>query len=164
MRLHTCKTKNLSVLYHNFCFREDWKPVLTINSIGRTCFHFAQLANIRLRLYYGKLLANSSLPTGSVADPGCLSRIRNVSIPGPGSEFFPSRLKVRIKEFKKSRIRILIFLPIPDPGFKQATKPGSGSATLPTGSGYNVGIGFFHFTSQDFSYRSYLYQMATAGC
>ncbi len=29
-----------------------------------------------------------------------------------------------------SRIRILIFLPIPDPGIKKAPDPGSGSATL----------------------------------
>jgi hypothetical protein len=35
---------------------------------------------------------------GSVADPGCLSWIRLFSIPDPGSEFFPSR--IRIKEFK----------------------------------------------------------------
>jgi hypothetical protein len=28
----------------------------------------------------------------SVADPGCLSRIRIFSIPDPGSEFFPSRI------------------------------------------------------------------------
>jgi hypothetical protein len=64
----------------------------------------------------------------------------------PGSEFFPSR--IRIKEFKflnpqkwflssrkydpgcSSRIRILAFYPsrIPDPGVKKA--PGPGSATL----------------------------------
>ena len=34
----------------------------------------------------------------SVADPGCLSRIRLFSIPDPGSELSPSR--ILIKEFK----------------------------------------------------------------
>jgi hypothetical protein len=34
----------------------------------------------------------------SVADPGCLSRIPDLSFFYPGSEFFPSR--IRIKEFK----------------------------------------------------------------
>jgi hypothetical protein len=34
----------------------------------------------------------------SVADPGCLSRIRLFSISDPGSELSPSR--IRIKEFK----------------------------------------------------------------
>ncbi len=41
-------------------------------------------------------------------------------IPDPGSEFFTSR--IRIKELKYD------FLPIPDPGVKKATDPGS--ATL----------------------------------
>jgi hypothetical protein len=46
----------------------------------------------------------------SVADPGCLSRIRLFSIPDPGSELSPSRIpdpnclppgsRIRIKEFK----------------------------------------------------------------
>jgi hypothetical protein len=72
-------------------------------------------------------------------------RIRDVY---PGSEFFPSR--IRIKEFKyfypkkwflssrkydpgcSSRIRILVLYPsqIPDPGIKKALDPGSGSAAL----------------------------------
>jgi hypothetical protein len=73
-----------------------------------------------------------------------LLRIRDVY---PGSEFFPSR--IRIKEFKcfnpkkwflSSQKYILYglfipdpdpdFLPIPDPGAKTAPDPGSGSATL----------------------------------
>jgi hypothetical protein len=72
-------------------------------------------------------------------------RIRDVY---PGSEFFPSR--IRIKEFKyfnpkkwflssrkydsgcSSRIWILTFYSsrIPDPGVKKAPDPGSGFATL----------------------------------
>jgi hypothetical protein len=57
-----------------------------------------------------------------------------------------------------------MFYPSRIQGSNRKPEPGSGSATLLTGSGYNVGIGFFHFTSFDFSYRSYLYQMAAAGC
>jgi hypothetical protein len=69
-------------------------------------------------------------------------------IPDPGSEFFPSR--IRIKEFKyfnpkkwflssrkydpgcSSRIRDPDpdFIPIPDPDVKKAPDPGSGFATL----------------------------------
>ncbi len=87
----------------------------------------------------------------SVADPGCLFRIRPFSIPDPGSELSPSR--IRIKEFKyfnpkKAKKWFLSsrkydpgcssripdpdadFLPIPDPGAKKAPDPGSGSATL----------------------------------
>jgi hypothetical protein len=41
----------------------------------------------------GKIIHNFS-----VADPGCLSRIRLFSIPDPGSELSPSR--ILIKEFK----------------------------------------------------------------
>ncbi len=69
-------------------------------------------------------------------------------IPDPGSEFFPSLIRIfhprsgiHFKEFKyfnqnkivsklseydpgcSSRIRILIFLPIPDPGIKKAPDP-----------------------------------------
>jgi hypothetical protein len=70
-------------------------------------------------------------------------RIRDVY---PGSEYFPSRIqglkdsriRIRIKEFKyikqkersrnydpgcSSRIRILIFLPIPDPRVEKAPDP-----------------------------------------
>ena len=43
----------------------------------------------------------------SVADPGCLSRIRHLSTPDPGSELSPSR--------------------IPDPGVKKVPDPGSAS-------------------------------------
>ncbi len=79
---------------------------------------------------------------------GILSRIPDPTFFHPGSEFLPSR--IRIKEFKyfnpeiwslssrkydpgcSSRIRILTFYPsrIPDPGLKKAPDPGSGSATL----------------------------------
>jgi hypothetical protein len=81
----------------------------------------------------------------SIADPKCFYRScipdpGLFSIPDPGSEFFPTR--IRIKEFKyfnpkkwflssrkydsgcSSRIWIL------DPGVKKAPDPGSGSATL----------------------------------
>jgi hypothetical protein len=76
-----------------------------------------------------------------VADPGCLSQIPNVF--HPRSEFFPSRITdphQRIYAISpnlssqkydpdcSSRIRILIFSPIPDPGVKKA--PDHGSATL----------------------------------
>ncbi len=77
----------------------------------------------------------------SVADPGCLSRIRLFSIPDPGSELFPSW--IRIKEFKyfnpkkwflssrkydpgcSSRVPDpdADFLPIPDPGSKRHRIP-----------------------------------------
>jgi hypothetical protein len=77
-----------------------------------------------------------------------LSSVSGMFIPVPGSEFFPSR--IRIKESKyfnpiklllssrkydpgcSSRIRILIFYPsrVPDPGVKKAPDPGSGSARL----------------------------------
>jgi len=78
------------------------------------------------------------------------SRIRLFSIPDPGSELLPSR--IRIKEFNyfnlrkwflssrkydlgySSRIRIpdsgTWLFTIPDPGVKKAPDPGSGSATL----------------------------------
>jgi hypothetical protein len=91
--------------------------------------------------------------TCSVADPGCLSRIRLSSIPNPNC-LHPGSW-IHIKEFKyfnqkntkkwvlssrkydpgcSSRIRMLTFYPsrIPDPGVKKAPDPGSGSATLLT--------------------------------
>ncbi len=95
-------------------------------------------------------------PEFSVADPGCLSRIRLFSIPDPGSELFLSRIpdfnpKKWFLSFMKhvhpeSRIRILTFYPsrIPDPGVKKAPDPGPGSATLPVffGSGLcPIGVG-----------------------
>ncbi len=72
----------------------------------------------------------------------------------PDPIFFHSGSRIRIKEFKyfnpkkwflssrkydqgsSSRIRILTFYPsrIPDPGVKKASDPGSGSATLLSGS------------------------------
>jgi hypothetical protein len=83
----------------------------------------------------------------SIADPGCLSRIRLFSIPDPGSQIriFPSGSRIRIKELKyfnqkkwflcsrkydtgcSSRIPDPdpYFLPIPDPEVKKAPDPGS---------------------------------------
>jgi hypothetical protein len=83
---------------------------------------------------------------------------RGKKIPDPGSGSASKNLsfRIRIKEFKYfitkkncfkapgnmiqvvhpgsgSRIRILIFLPIPDPGVKKAPDPGSRSATLMIG-------------------------------
>ncbi len=82
----------------------------------------------------------------SVADPGCLSRIRLCSIPDPGTKLFPSKnlsiltpkngfqaLRNMIRVVHPgSRIRILTFYPsrIPNPGVKKAPDPGLGSATL----------------------------------
>jgi hypothetical protein len=74
----------------------------------------------------------------SVADPGCLSRIRIFSIPDPGSA---SKKKLFLSSRKydpgcssriRIQIRILILYPlrIPDPGVKKAPDPWSGSATL----------------------------------
>jgi hypothetical protein len=77
----------------------------------------------------------------NVANLGCVSRIRFFSIPNPGSDFFPSR--IRIKEFlyltqklffklseKWSGLFILDpdpdFLTIPDPGVKKAPDPDPG--------------------------------------
>jgi hypothetical protein len=50
----------------------------------------------------------------SVAYPGCLSRIRIFPFRIQGQKDCGSRIRIHIKE--TSRIRILIFLPIPDPG------------------------------------------------
>ncbi len=71
------------------------------------------------------------LAVASVADPGCLSPIPDsqiFSIPDPG---FASKKQV-VHPRSGSRIRILIFLPIPDPGsgVKKAPDPGSESAIL----------------------------------
>jgi hypothetical protein len=84
----------------------------------------------------------------SVADPRCLSRIRHFSIPHPGSEFFPSRIRIKQFQYFKAKKCFLSsrkydpgcssrisdpdpdFLPIPDPGVKKAPDPGAGSATL----------------------------------
>jgi len=86
----------------------------------------------------------------SVAEPGCLSRIRIFFIPDPDPHFFHPGSCSRIKEFKyfnpkkwfltsrkydpccSSRIRILTFYTsrIPDPGVKKASDTGSESATL----------------------------------
>jgi hypothetical protein len=74
----------------------------------------------------------------NVADLGCVSRIRFISIPNPGSDFFPSR--IRIKEFLYLTQKLFFklseiwsglfildpdpdFLTIPDPGVKKAPEP-----------------------------------------
>jgi hypothetical protein len=73
------------------------------------------------------------MPVSSVADPGCLSRIRIFPSWIQGRKDSGSRIRIRINEFKyfnpklflgsrkydpecSSRIHILIFIPIPDPG------------------------------------------------
>jgi hypothetical protein len=87
-------------------------------------------------------------PSVSVADPGCLSRIRLFSIPDPNclhpgsasknlsiltpKKWFLSSRKYDLGCSSGSRIRMLTFCPsrIPDPGVKKAPDPGS--ATLPS--------------------------------
>ncbi len=85
---------------------------------------------------------------GSVADPGCLSRIRTVSIPDPGSasknlsiltskkpkKWFLSSGKYDLGCSSRIPDPDADFLPIPDPGVKKAPDPGSGFATLITGA------------------------------
>ncbi len=68
--------------------------------------------------------------SASVADPGCLSRIRLFSIPDPNC--LHPRSRIRIKEFKYDpRCSSLIpdpdadFLPIPDPGSRGQKGTGS---------------------------------------
>ncbi len=98
-----------------------------------------------------------------IPDPICLSRIRLFSIPHPGSEFFPSR--IRIKEFqyfnpKKWFVSSRIYDPdcssrisdpdpdfLPDPGSRGQKSTGSGSATLVS---LNVDI-LKHFSYLTFS-------------
>jgi hypothetical protein len=48
----------------------------------------------------------------SVADPGCLSRIPDPNCLHPGSDLFPTRIR-------------MLTLPIPDPGVKKAPDPES---------------------------------------
>jgi hypothetical protein len=61
-------------------------------------------------------------------------RIRIFPILDPGSATKISSILTQKIVFKlsdiSSRIRILIFFPIPDPGVKKAPDPGYGSATL----------------------------------
>ncbi len=78
----------------------------------------------------------------SVADPGCLSRIRFFSTPDPGSGLF---IPDPDADFYPSRI--------PDPGVKKAPDPGSGSATLSVSMRIRdvyPGSGFFHDWSECF--------------
>ncbi len=73
----------------------------------------------------------------SVADPGCLSRIRIFSIPDPHQTievFLHKKLFLSSWQYDpgcSSQTQILdFFLSIPDPGAKKAPDPGSVSATL----------------------------------
>ncbi len=77
------------------------------------------------------------------ADPGCLSRIPDPTYSIPDPNFFHPGSRIHIKEFKyfnpkncilssrkydpgcSSRIRILVFLPIPDPGSRDQNGTGS---------------------------------------
>ncbi len=75
----------------------------------------------------------------SFTDPGCLSRIPDQTFSHPGSEFFPSRIRIKIYSKKgvlssrkydsdcSFRIRILPFYPFrtrnPYPGVKKAPDP-----------------------------------------
>jgi hypothetical protein len=52
---------------------------------------------IQIRIRIGNIEINKHI-VHSVADPGCLSRIPDPTFFHPGSELFPSR--IRIKEFK----------------------------------------------------------------
>ncbi len=92
---------------------------------------------------YSKSLANSSVPVpfflyrnpivgSSVADPGCLSRIRILSIPDSGSEFFypgsaSKNLSILTQEIVSQRSEIWSrpFIPDPDPDFLPIPDPGS---------------------------------------
>jgi hypothetical protein len=72
----------------------------------------------------------------SVADPGCLSRIRNRI--KEFKYFYPKKLFLSSRKYdpgSSSWIQILIFYPslIPDPVVKKAPDPGSGSTTLRVG-------------------------------
>ncbi len=77
------------------------------------------------------------VPTGhsvSVADPGCLSGVPDPTFFHPGSEFFPSR--IRIKEFRYFKPKKWFLssrkydagcsfrIPNPDPGFLSVPDPG----------------------------------------
>ncbi len=116
--------------------------------------------------------------SSSVADPGCLSRIRRFPSRIPDPYCLHPGSRIRIKEFKyfnpkktkkkgcSSRIRMLTFYPsrIPDPGVKKAPDPGS--ATL-LSSLYQC---HWHFLSKILSFsfmqsttfhKSYLRQLIT---
>jgi hypothetical protein len=130
------------------------------NQLGFERFFLEKMWHCERLLWISTVLMLSRIP-GSVADPGCLSRIRFFPsrIPNPGSKLSPpwipdpgSALKnlsiLTPKILKKwflsskmydpgcaSRIRMLTFYPsrIPDPGVKKAPDPGS--ATLIPGYG-----------------------------
>jgi hypothetical protein len=121
------------------------------------CHHLLQQTRViahRFYFYYPLGWYRYRYIFKSVADPGCLSRIRLFSIPDSGSEFFHPGSRIRIKEFKYfnpqkwflssrkcdpgcssrsgSRIRILTFYPsrIQGSRVKKVPNPESGSATL----------------------------------
>jgi hypothetical protein len=73
-------------------------------------------------------------PGSRISDPRARIRIfpsRVKKIPDPHQVFLtPKKLFLSSRKYDSSRIRILIFLPIPDPGVIKAPDPGSGSSTL----------------------------------
>ncbi len=81
----------------------------------------------------------------SVADPGCLSRIRiSISHPCRVKKDFRSRIRIRIKEFKyffQKIVSDLDFLPIPDPGSRESKRqriPDPGITQK--GTGYRIRV------------------------
>jgi hypothetical protein len=81
-------------------------------------------------------------PEFSVADPGCLSRIRLFSIPDPGSELFLSRIpdfnpKKLFLSFMKHDPGCSSRIPDPDPDFLPFPDPGS-RGQKGTGSGIRI--------------------------
>jgi hypothetical protein len=96
-----------------------------------------QLDLIEFRL--GHALTFSRLVGSRVADPGCLSRFPDPTFFHPGSRirnkefkyFYPQKTKKWFLSSGKydpgcsSRIRMLNFLPIPDPDAELSTHPGS---------------------------------------
>ncbi len=134
-----------------------WQPCLLL--LGAAVRLFALVPrHSQLTLHPHKVLPPHriyNISKTSAPDPGCYpgSRIRMLSIPDPGSKFFPISdpgRRIRIKKFKyfnpknwflssrkydpgySSRIWILFFYLslIPDPGAKKAPDPGSGCATM----------------------------------
>jgi hypothetical protein len=93
-------------------------------------------------------------PGSDFFHPDPRSRVKKIPDSGPGSApkkvFFIKNIVSKLVAFRKmirdvhpgSRIRTLIFYPslIPDPGIKNASDPGSGSATLLLGTSKPVGI------------------------
>ncbi len=103
--------RHKALVNHNYAICKERQPYLTLtefmlqsyilflpvflkrNKCLRTFLHF--------KISCGKisqLTTNCGFLFCSVADPGCLSRSQIFSIPDPGSDFFPSQ--VRLKEMK----------------------------------------------------------------